>query len=389
MLTWVIYMLNSSLKFLTNLSAKQIRYLIQAAIIGFLLAILVVQSQQQLEFIWRYRPALALHKAKILLVWFGGYGETDTIARLKIAATHENIDLRIINGNPHKIKREPFNEPVEKAIKLFRPDFLLLIEDRLGNYPGIRNYMTLTHGTARYLRVRPNGKVDLLIPHLANFDALLPSFKDIDLLQQAMQNIGKTYNGFEWYPTVYITEYAPANPQKLYYSGGKLWDKTRGSVKYREVYKKLDSAGYFAVSGPEDTWQDMPNSWIGLIPFDGKSLLAKIHDAGMELVLHHAEHLRGGAPTARIFEAAAANVVIISDKHPFVMQNFGDNVLYIDVSQDADSIFNQIDRHVKWILAHPIEAKQKAANCNAIFKQKYSLEQQLQKLLALHQRMQA
>ena len=104
----------------------------------------------------------------------------------------------------------------------------------------------------------------------------------------------------------------------------------------------------------------------------------------MSLLLHHREHLAGGSPTNRIFEAAAANNVIISDAHPFIKQHFGDNVLYIDIDQNAESMFKQVDAHMQWILANPLQAQQKAANCNAIYKQKFILEKQLADLLDLH-----
>ena len=48
-------------------------------------------------------------------------------------------------------------------------------------------------------------------------------------------------------------------------------------------------------------------------------------------------------------------------------------------------MFKQIDHHMKWIRSHPAEAQQMAENCHAINAQKFSLESQLQKLIAMHQ----
>lgn len=126
------------------------------------------------------------------------------------------------------------------------------------------------------------------------------------------------------------------------------------------------------------------NSFIGHIPVDGKSLIAAIHAAGISLVLHSDSHLTSGVPTARIFEATAANTVIISDRHPFVVEHFGDNILYIDIEQDANAIYKQIAAHMQWILAHPAKAQAMAAACNKIYKEQFSLEQQLLRVVQAH-----
>ena len=245
--------------------------------------------------------------------------------------------------------------------------------------------MTFTMDIQRYVRPNADGSFALVRSEYANFDALLPSFTAIDKLKNAYEATGKSFNGFTWYPTVYTTEYQVAQPQYLFYSGGTLWDGTRASSKYKQLFSKLDQTGYFRVCGVVDKWQHTPNSAIGLIPIDGKSLIAAIHKAGISLVLHTQGHIESGAPTARIFEAAAANAVIIADRHPFIQQNFGNNVLYIDTEKSAENIFQQIDQHMQWIYAHPKEAQAKAINCHDIFMQKFSLDAQLLKLLEMHQ----
>lgn len=104
----------------------------------------------------------------------------------------------------------------------------------------------------------------------------------------------------------------------------------------------------------------------------------------MSLLLHSQQHLEGGAPTGRIFEAAAANTVIISDKHPFIMQQFGDNVLYIDMEQTGEEIFAEIDSHIQWVKDNPEKSKEMANNCHQILLEKFTLEAQLQKLIDLN-----
>ncbi len=345
-----------------------------------------VKSWYKAQYTVAAADASAPQPVKILLVWYRGIGEQETIERLKIASKRIGVDLRVATTGPKFYIRKFVKDPIGIARDNFKPDFILTIQDWLEYYPGVPNYMTLTLGTERYLTNDQHNATIFANPEHAKFDALLPSFKDIEQLQTTYeQTTGKKFLGFAWYPTAYITEYKPAIATKLFYSGGFLWDETRGSQKYKELFTLLDRTGYFSVCGPKRKWKHTPDSAIGFIPVDGVSLLEAHHRAGVSLLLHHQLHLNGAAPTGRIFEAAAANTVIISDQHPFIMQHFGDNVLYVDTQQDAAGIFKQIDDHMTWIRAHPAEAQQMADNCHAINAQKFSLEAQLQKLIAMHQ----
>jgi hypothetical protein len=333
----------------------------------------------------QYSVAQAESKqTRVLLAWARGTGEQETILRLQVAAQRLGVDLRVVTIHPRYYLRWFIKDPVNTAIKNFQPDFILSIQDWVNYYPGLPNYMTLTLGTDRYIANDANGVAQILKPELLQFDALLPTFRDIDKLREIYERSGKKFNGFPWYPSAYITNYTPAEPKKLFYSGGFRWDTTRSSAKYTEVFKKLDQTGYLIVSGPKRKWRHTPNSAIGFVKADGKSLMHETHKAGVALLLHHKEHIAGGAPTSRIFEAAAANVAIISDRHPFIMQHFGDNVLYIDIDEDAEIMYQQIDQHMRWLQANPDKAKQMAENCHKINNELFSLEMQLQKLLDMH-----
>lgn len=331
-------------------------------------------------FVGKFYPAT---KHKILLLHSNGFGEQETVARLVIASQRLDIDLHVLNYLDETIN---IDDMVAMELQNFKPEFILSIEDNIKYFAGIPNYMTLTRGGYNlYLKNNTTSKPSLIIPRLATYDALLPSLSDFSLLKIAYEDTGKKFHGFSWYHTVYATNYEPAIPKKLFYSGGVRWDSTRSSAKYMEVFRKLDQTGYLRVCGIDQFWRHTPNSIIGFLPFDGKSVIAKTHEYGISLILHHKMHLDGGAPTSRIFEAAAANAVIISDRHPFLVSTFGDNILYIDIEQDAENLFKQIDEHVQWIFAHPEEAQTMSANCHAIVQESFTLEKQLQTLIAMHE----
>src|ERR1700690_3003057 len=108
-----------------------------------------------------------------------------------------------------------------------------------------------------------------------------------------------------------------------------------------------------------------------------------MRDAGIALVLHSQQHIEQKAPTGRIFEAASSGCVIISDRHPFVVNEFADSVLYIDDTQMADGLFQQINTHMQWISSHPQETEKMAQRAHSIFSKKFTLERQLQNLILM------
>lgn len=118
----------------------------------------------------------------------------------------------------------------------------------------------------------------------------------------------------------------------------------------------------------------------GVIPFDGMSVFDRINEAGVALCLHRAEHLKHNVPSMRIFEAAAASAVIITESSNFAKRNFGDSVLYVNQdASDADKVI-QVSAHFQWIRSHPTEALALATQSNAIFNERFSLERLLVKI---------
>lgn len=352
-----------------------------------IISVISIIYGRQLLFYYKYKPINKNASAKILLLWRDGFSERESIERLKIAAKLlvPPVEVKVIS-NSTRYDSNTYNDKVPKAIKIFKPDFIITLEHFVKYYPGATNYLVLSFGTEHYITKTDKGDLAFTEENYYKFDAVLPSFKekDVDLLQAVYATKGRDFVRFPWYYSSYVTTYKPAIPKKLLYSGGTLWDKTRGSSKYTELFEMLDKTGYLQVTGPKAKWKHTPNSRIGIVPFDGHSMIDKLHNAGVSLILHTKEHISGGSPTSRIFEAAAANVAIISDKHPFIQEHFGDNVLYIDIDQDVSDVFKQINAHMNWILANLQEAQRMAANCNQIYKQKFSLEDQLSRLVAMH-----
>ncbi|MBO7537528.1 MAG: glycosyltransferase family 1 protein [Alphaproteobacteria bacterium] len=167
------------------------------------------------------------------------------------------------------------------------------------------------------------------------------------------------------------------NPKERLFFGGCIWDKYRKSV-VRKLYEFLDNTNYFDLYGVKNLGI---SSYKGCIPFGENTVLKIMEKSGITLVLHSGEHFENNIPTARIFEAAAASTVVITDRLPFIVKNFGDSVLYIDRDKSPEEIFRQIDAHMQWILSHPQEAIELARRSHEIFLQNFTLEQIMKKVM--------
>lgn len=186
-----------------------------------------------------------------------------------------------------------------------------------------------------------------------------------------------------WFPLVHFLEYEEVDPHYLFYIccnwGSRLQDE-----KYKTLLQLLDASSYAHFYGRDSFKKEYPNSYISSIPMDGESLFAKMREDGVCLVLHSEDHLESGIPSGRIFEAIASSAVVISDRNPFVLEHFGDSLLYIDLDASGEELFKQVEEHMHWIRNHKQEAKNKSKKAYEIYKRKFLLEDQLIKLEEMH-----
>jgi glycosyltransferase involved in cell wall biosynthesis len=215
------------------------------------------------------------------------------------------------------------------------------------------------------------------------FHGILCASTQTERLKKNFEEAGKKFYGIEWYPSCTETEYRPVNPKRLFYCGFQ-WDNKRNGLEYQKMFALLDRQGYLDIYGPLEKWEYAKNAVRGM-SFDPEILSKAMREAGVTLILHTQTGLNLSSPSARIFEAASACTVIISDRHPFIVREFEDNVLYIDDSNKGEELFDQINKHFQWILAHPKEAEGMARKAHAIFLKKFTLEKHLQSLIEMHE----
>jgi len=168
----------------------------------------------------------------------------------------------------------------------------------------------------------------------------------------------------------------PLPPKLAIMYAGLHWDGSR----HGEIFRSLDGRVPLRLYGPPEAWGDRGESYRGVLSFDGVSVISAIRDAGIALCLHKAAHRGANCPTMRLFEAAAAGALIITDDFEFPREWFRDSVLYVDAELPAPMIVEQILSHLEWANRNPEAANRLALRSNELFRRYLTLESMLKSL---------
>jgi Glycosyl transferase family 2/Glycosyl transferases group 1 len=157
---------------------------------------------------------------------------------------------------------------------------------------------------------------------------------------------------------------------------GLHWDGSRHGA----IFRGLDGRVPLRLYGPPEAWADRGANYRGAVPFDGVSIIGAIRDAGIALCLQKAAHREANCPSMRLFEAAAAGALIITDDFEFPREWFRDSVLYVDAELPAPMVVEKIVSHVEWAKRNPEAANRLAQRSNELFRRCLTLERMLQPL---------
>lgn len=338
-------------------------------------------APKPLELDIRLSPNLkGAQKAKYRLLFTNhpaAFGEVQAVHRLTKAASNLGWEWAIVEC----LDKQP------EYIDQLKPNFVVSLRAEIQPVPGAIHLLYLH--APMFMYVNKEGVFrDRDYPHVLKYDGFLsvvPDSKPIQVAYEAWH-----HKPFYNVDTVFGAQAIAFNdtPKVRLCHWGCIWDTARGSDHYQRFYRLLDQTGYFDLYGHPKSWTSMGlTSYRGLLPMDDHSVTDAIAKCGIALVLHSHEHIKGGVPTSRIFEAAAASAVIICDHHPFVEREFGDTVLYIDPTQAPEEVFKQVDDHVMWVHANPDKAMELARRSHAIFMERFTLERELLKIAEMYEKM--
>ena len=175
------------------------------------------------------------------------------------------------------------------------------------------------------------------------------------------------------------------NPQLFYV--GTNWQNTDRDTNFQKdtrgsvinLLNKLDNMNIVNIFGPTKFGNIIPwkgfKSYKGEIQFDGISVIKKIQETGICLVLSTQQHIRNEICSMRIFEGIAAGVPIICDKNPFFETWFGDNVFYLEGNAPEEQSLS-IQQHIEYIESNHDIVYEKIKNCRETFYQHFSFDMQ-------------
>lgn len=303
--------------------------------------------------------------------------DLEIVERVRIAAKNLGWEcIHLFPCSPSVQIKASTPEEITQIITRKKPDLAINFSLTQLVTPSISTYFFETGTRVRYYEFR-----QVSIAEVFQFKGILHPAKSIKFLSDFFLASGKRLQSLHWIPTCPGSEFLRAIPKKLFYCGWMMKeDGQRTGPHVKKLLQLLDQEQQLEVYGPPSKWDWLPNSYKGFLPLNGKSIGEAIRKAGIALILNGSFNIKVGKPTSRVFEAASSCVSIISDRHPFIVEEFGDSVLYIDHKATGRTMFKQIQTHLDWICECPAEAQQLARKAHSIFLQKYTLEQQLKNL---------
>jgi hypothetical protein len=169
--------------------------------------------------------------------------------------------------------------------------------------------------------------------------------------------------------------------RKLFYVGVN-WERVIGiGGRHSDLLGRLDDAGMSEIYGPRKIESFVPwegyQTYRGDLPFDGWSVIEAISRAGSALVASSPAHYRDGVMSCRPFEAAAAGVPLISERHPFMLEHFADAALFFDERATIADQATEIMALIRRLNGDPDLALELAARAQGILEQRFDLENQL------------
>jgi phosphoglycerol transferase len=192
--------------------------------------------------------------------------------------------------------------------------------------------------------------------------------------------IKKPRSDFYFLPTALSSEFRPralGDRFDLVYLGVH-WD----GLRHNGLLSALSKSGELNLYGPPEGWVGYPESYRGEVAFDGVAVTETLARHGIALCIHKQEHHRANTPSMRLFEAAAAGCLIISDDMRFARETLGDSAFYLDLSAGAASNAEEVLRIVQWANENPQLANLMAQRSHTILKEQYCIETQLAKCCA-------
>ncbi len=200
-------------------------------------------------------------------------------------------------------------------------------------------------------------------------------------LEETLPTLFHSVPDFHFEPSVSETS-------RLFYVGIN-WERITGERgRHHDLLELLDAEDLIDIYGPKVFLNAEP--WRGFkcyrdeIPFDGESVVKRVHSSGICLALSSKSHQKSGIMSNRLFEGLAAGAVIVANPHPFIDRYFADCVYIIDDTQAPQALADQVRDLVLAIRKDPASARARALTAQRRFREMFTLERCLTDVIAQH-----
>lgn len=200
-------------------------------------------------------------------------------------------------------------------------------------------------------------------------------------LEETLPTLFHSVPDFHFEPSVSETS-------RLFYVGIN-WERITGERgRHHDLLALLDAEDLIDIYGPKVFLNAEP--WRGFkcyrdeIPFDGESVVKRVHSSGICLALSSKSHQQSGIMSNRLFEGLAAGAVIIANPNPFIDRYFADCVYIIDDTQAPKALADQVRDLVLAIRKDPASARARALTAQRRFREMFTLERCLTDIIAQH-----
>jgi hypothetical protein len=338
----------------------------------------------------KYQNMEIKNKYKVVIVTSKG-GEYSYAEYFKFAAERRGWKVRIFEDNI---------VGYDESLISFDPDFILLMK----NIDFNPNIAIKKHRSKKYFidfsslemhrksrdinRKEPYELDGAMKQRMEQSQGLLFFAAENEYFRKILTKMKKAFNGIKILPLVPKFVNESVEPKNIMWCDMGGWDDLRSSNKYKEFIRLLSKnlpIKIFGFYGNLSSYLDLNSDLYGGFIPSAIEIIAAIRQNGIYLLTHSDLHIKSSLPSLRIFEATAANAVVISDMHPFAIEHFGNNFLYFDQTADSAAMYKQVKEHYNWIKANPEKAKAMAARAHQIFLEKFTLDKDLDRIAKMHE----
>jgi len=297
---------------------------------------------------------------------------------------HSDMDIALINSWPHlvnsaqiafirrfrcaaeKLGHRAFAVVTSDDIEACNPDFVIALDEISPKLTAFPTFGAMWTPPIRYHReVRRTRSILSYDGYLVGSEAVRSYLNHLEF----SLGVDKPKSDFLFLPTDSFAGLAqPRGPHRTLAYEIAAGDDHPAP----DLVAALKAAGLVSTAGGPP-----PGSGDDTASAEGGADRLRPIEHGAALCLHTDEQREADLPSGRLFEAAAAGAVIVTDELPFARRVLGDAALFIDSTASRAGVVDQVRRHLLWLDEDPGRGERLAAQACEALQGRFDLETML------------